>query len=132
MPTVGTQPTITIQPGSAILPVGTTNFSTTSIPAGYSTVSLTLPRNASWADSAGVEILEFIVDISLDGGVTFPLAEGFGVAGGTLTEVDKTTGLPIVTHTTVRSIPAPCTAKGRLVNHSGGTLTALSVTAAFN
>ena len=134
MPQVGTQPTITLQPGSALIPVGTTRFNTIALPVGYSTVSLTLPRNAGWSDSAGVEILEFVVEISLDGGVTFPLAEGFGIPGGTLTSIDKNTGQPftVTSHTSIRFIPAPCTVRGRLINHTGSTLTANSVSIACN
>lgn len=139
--------TVTLQPPSALLPVGTTTFSQSSLSAAYSTVTLTLPRNAGWADSAGVEILELLVDVSMDGGVTWTRGEGFGVSGGTVSSTDKN-GQPftITTHTTTRSLPnfddnpesgtfgqrLACTVRGRLVNHTGGALTALSVSIACN
>lgn len=141
MPQVGTQPTITIQPSSALIPAGTTRFNTTALPAGYSTVSLTLPRTAGWADSAGIEILELVAEFSDDGGVTFPYAEGFGVSGGVITIIDRNTGQPVTvtSHNTIRLIPSPTppavnitTVRGRLVNRTGSTLTALSVAIALN
>lgn len=123
-PPVGTQPTITLQPVSLNLANGTTVFSATTLGALYSTVSFTLTRNAAWADSAGIEILEFLVDVSFDARVNWRPWCGFGVSGGVIPG--------LTTHHFVHLVPAPCDVRGHLVNKTGALLTATAVTVACN
>lgn len=130
---VGTQPTIALHPVSLILPVGATPFGATTLGALYSTVSFTLDRNAAWADSAGLEILDFLVDVSFDARATWQVWCGFGVSGGAVTSPLKGGGsTPVTAHSFIHRVPAPCDVRGHLINRTAAVIQAITVTVACN
>ncbi len=90
-------------------PAGTQTTPVATIPVGVETVRIGLSRE-SWPDTGG-DVVSAMVDLSLDGGVTWQSDYfGFTAAGGTLI---GRSGAPILISWTQMPIPEPANANRR-------------------
>ncbi len=110
--------TVLLAVASRDYPAGTQPIPSTAIPAGLSSVRLTLTRE-SWPDTGG-DVISMLIDLSLDGGATWtPGFLGFTAPGGVL--FDRL-GNVRATSSAFRDLPEPANANRRV----RGTVTLLS------